>query len=67
MIDNDELFINGDGETSRDFFFIENTVQTNILAATASEEAKDEVYNVAVGDRITLNELFTAIKESLMM
>jgi UDP-N-acetylglucosamine 4-epimerase len=66
MIDNDELFINGDGETSRDFCFIENTVQMNILAATASEEAKDEVYNVAVGDRTTLNELFTAIKESLI-
>jgi len=66
MIDNEELFINGDGETSRDFCFIENTVQMNILAATAQEEAKDEVYNVAVGDRTTLNELFNAIKEALI-
>lgn len=66
MIANDELFINGDGETSRDFCFIENTVQMNILAATAPEEAKDEVYNVAVGDRTTLNDLFTIIKEALI-
>lgn len=66
MINNEELFINGDGETSRDFCFIENTVQMNILAATAEDEAKDEVYNVAVGGRTTLNELFDAIKNSLI-
>lgn len=66
MINNEELFINGDGETSRDFCFIENTVQMNILAATAPDEAKDQVYNVAVGDRTTLNDLFTAIKNSLI-
>jgi UDP-N-acetylglucosamine 4-epimerase len=65
MINNEELFINGDGETSRDFCFIENTVQMNILAATASDEAKDQVYNVALGDRTTLNDLFFAIKEAL--
>ena len=65
MINNEEVFINGDGETSRDFCFIENTVQMNILAATAAEEVKDAVYNVAVGDRTTLNDLFAAIKESL--
>ncbi|MBF4269454.1 NAD-dependent epimerase/dehydratase family protein, partial [Vibrio anguillarum] len=51
MITGEDVFINGDGETSRDFCFIENTVQMNILAATASEEVKDQVYNVAVGDR----------------
>jgi len=66
MINNEELFINGDGETSRDFCFIENTVQMNILAATASEQAKDEIYNVAVGDRTTLNDLFNAIKTALI-
>ncbi len=59
------VFINGDGETSRDFCFIENTVQMNILAATAEEKAKDKVYNVALGDRTTLNELHTAIKNAL--
>ena len=65
MIQGEDVFINGDGETSRDFCFIGNTVQMNILAATAPEEAKDEVYNVAVGDRTTLNELYNAIKVSL--
>lgn len=66
MINGEDVFINGDGETSRDFCYIDNTVQMNILAATAPEEAKDEVYNVAVGGRTTLNELFGAIKKSLI-
>ncbi|MBQ4860862.1 Vi polysaccharide biosynthesis UDP-N-acetylglucosaminuronic acid C-4 epimerase TviC [Pseudoalteromonas sp. MMG013] len=65
MIEGEEVFINGDGETSRDFCFIENTVQMNILAATAKDEAKDNVYNVAVGDRTTLNQLYSAISEVL--
>ena len=65
MISGDEVFINGDGETSRDFNFIENAVQANILAATATEEAKNQVYNVAVGGRTTLNTLFSALKEHL--
>ena len=65
MIKGEDVFINGDGETSRDFCFIENTVQMNILAATADDEAKDEVYNVAVGDRTTLNDLYKAIQSAL--
>lgn len=65
MIQGEELFINGDGETSRDFCFIENTVQMNLLAATAPDEAKSEVYNVAVGDRTTLNDLFHALQWAL--
>lgn len=66
MIASDGVFINGDGETSRDFCFIENTVQANILAATTqNEEAKNQVYNVALGDRTTLNDLFNAIKVAL--
>ncbi|CAG34775.1 NAD-dependent epimerase/dehydratase family protein [Desulfotalea psychrophila] len=65
MINDETVFINGDGETSRDFCFIENAVQANILAATATEEARDNVYNVAVGDRTTLNELFNLIKHNL--
>lgn len=67
MISGDSVFINGDGETSRDFCYIENTVQMNILAATAPEEAKDHIYNVAVGDRTTLNQLFSAIREALKL
>jgi UDP-N-acetylglucosamine 4-epimerase len=66
MIKNETVFINGDGETSRDFCFIENTVQMNILAATAANDAKDHVYNVAVGDRTSLNDLFLAIKGALI-
>lgn len=65
MIAGDEVFINGDGETSRDFCFIENAVQANLLAAAAADEAKNEVYNVAVGDRTTLNMLFDSLKASL--
>ena len=65
MIKGEDVFINGDGETSRDFCFIENTVQMNVLAATASDEAKDEVYNVAVGERTTLNDLYKSIQSAL--
>lgn len=66
MIAGDDVFINGDGETSRDFCFIDNTVQANILAATTADDAaKNQVYNVAVGDRTTLNDLFNAIKAAL--
>ena len=65
MINGENVFINGDGETSRDFCFIDNTVQANILAATASDDAKNQVYNVAVGDRTTLNELYRAIQVAL--
>ena len=65
MINDEELFINGDGETSRDFCFIENVVQMNMLAATAADDAKNQVYNVAVGGRTTLNTLFDALKTAL--
>jgi UDP-N-acetylglucosamine 4-epimerase len=66
MIKGEEVFINGDGETIRDFCFIENTVQMNILAATALEQDRNSVYNVAVGDRTTLNDLFGVIKSTLI-
>jgi len=55
--------INGDGETSRDFCYIDNCVQANLLAAVATDEmATDQIYNVAYGQRTTLNELFTLIR-----
>ncbi|RVU30410.1 SDR family oxidoreductase [Neptunomonas marina] len=58
--------INGDGETSRDFCFVKNAVQANLLAAmTQSEAAINQVYNVAVGDRTTLNELHSVLKSLL--
>lgn len=66
MIKGEPVYINGDGETSRDFCYIDNTVQANLLAATAqSADARNQVYNVAVGDRTTLNQLFNAVKQSL--
>lgn len=65
LINAQTVFINGDGETSRDFCFIENTVQMNILAATAPSEAKNQIYNVALGDRTTLNMLFDSLKSAL--
>jgi UDP-N-acetylglucosamine 4-epimerase len=67
MIRNMPLYINGDGETSRDFCYIDNVIQANILSATtAKPEAINQVYNVAVGDRTTLNDLFEAIRVNLV-
>lgn len=66
MINGEDVFINGDGETSRDFCFIENAVQANLLAATAIDEAaRNQIYNVAVSGRTDLNKLFAAIKSTL--
>jgi UDP-N-acetylglucosamine 4-epimerase len=60
------ILIHGDGETSRDFCYIDNVVQANLLAATTAVDAEVEpVYNVAVGGRTTLNELFAAIRDGL--
>ena len=57
------VFINGDGATSRDFCYVDNVVQANLLAATTeNEEALGKVYNVAVGDRTTLLELYDCIR-----
>ena len=65
MLNGDAIRINGDGETSRDFCYIDNVVQANIMAAMAGDEAQNEVYNVGVGDRTSLNELHEMIKTSL--
>jgi len=65
MLRDEQVTINGDGETSRDFCFIANAVQANIRAALASDEVQGEVFNVAVGARTTLNELFSLIRDGL--
>lgn len=56
------VYINGDGETSRDFCYIDNVVQANLLASLAPAEAQNKIYNVAYGERVTLNELFRLIR-----
>jgi len=66
LIKNKPVYINGDGETSRDFCYIENVVQINLLAATTDNpEAVNQVYNVAVGDQNTLNQLYEALRVNL--
>jgi len=67
ILNKDDVFINGDGETSRDFCYIENTVQMNLLAATTDNDgATDQVYNVALNDRTSLNKLYQMIEERLI-
>ena len=66
ILNKDEVYINGDGKNSRDFCYIDNTVQMNLLAATTdNNEAIDQVYNVAINDRTSLNELYQMIEKRL--
>lgn len=66
LLKSDTVFINGDGETSRDFTFIQNAIQANLLAATSREDARNQVYNMAVGDRTTLKQLFALVRDNLV-
>ena len=67
ILNKDDVLINGDGETSRDFCYIDNTVQMNLLAATTdNDEATDQVYNVALNDRTSLNKLYQMIEDRLI-
>jgi UDP-N-acetylglucosamine 4-epimerase len=64
----DSVIINGDGETSRDFCYVKNIVQANLLAATTeNQNAKNQVYNVAVGERTNLKQLYLLIRENLSL
>jgi UDP-N-acetylglucosamine/UDP-N-acetylgalactosamine 4-epimerase len=66
MIHNEPVYINGDGETSRDFCYVANAVQANLLAATTPDPAAvNQVYNVAVGERTSLNDLFERLRALL--
>ena len=63
----EEVYINGDGETSRDFCYIDNAVQMNIISAmTRSEKSKDQVYNRALNDRTSLNDLYKMIGDRMV-
>ena len=61
----EDVFINGDGETSRDFCYVANAVQANLLAACADAPALNQIYNVAVGDRTTLLQLYDALSDAV--
>jgi UDP-N-acetylglucosamine 4-epimerase len=65
MIKNEPIFVNGDGETSCDFCYVANVVQADLLAATVEKpEAVNQVYNVAVHARTSLNQLFTLLRDN---
>ncbi len=67
LLTNTPVAINGDGETTRDFCFVDNAVQANLLAATASDEASlNQIYNVAVSGRTSLNALYDKLKAGLL-
>lgn len=67
MIKNEPVYINGDGETSRDFCYVDNVVQANLFAATISNDnAVNQVYNIAVGGRTSLNELYYLLCNNLI-
>lgn len=67
LLKGEPIYINGDGETSRDFCYIDNAIQANLLAATTMENnAKNQIYNIAVGDCNSLNVLFNLIHNSLL-
>ena len=66
LLKGEDIYINGDGETSRDFTYIDNVIQMNILAGTTDNpKAFGEAFNVAVGGRNTLNELYALISKEL--
>src|SRR4029077_12265210 len=66
MIENTPVFVNGDGSTSRDFCYVANVVQANLLAATVQDAAVvAQQFNIAVGAQTTLNELYEMIRERL--
>ncbi len=66
LLEDQPVYINGDGETSRDFCYIDNVVQMNILAALADDKGLNTVYNVAFGERTTLNELYEYIRQEVL-
>jgi UDP-N-acetylglucosamine 4-epimerase len=66
LIKQETVTINGDGETSRDFCYVDNVVQANLLAATTTNaDAVNQAYNIAIGERTTLNELFNLLQDNL--
>jgi UDP-N-acetylglucosamine 4-epimerase len=68
LVKGETVYINGNGETSRDFCFVENVIQMNLLAATTTEAAAvNQVYNTALNARTSLNELFAMLHSRLLL
>ena len=66
LLKQEPIFINGDGETTRDFCFVEDVVQANLLAGTVADaQALNQIYNIALGKQTTLNGLFGLLREIL--
>ena len=66
ILNKEDVYINGDGETSRDFCYVDNAVQANLLSALSdNDDATDQVYNIALNDKTSLNTLYKMIEESL--
>ena len=65
LLRDEDIYINGDGETSRDFCYVANAVQANLLAAVAKYDARNQVYNVALGERTSLNEVYVKLREKI--
>jgi UDP-N-acetylglucosamine 4-epimerase len=66
MLRGEDVIVNGDGSVSRDFCYIDNAVQANLLAALAPADVRGQVYNVAVGDSTTLLDLFAGLRAALL-
>ena len=65
LLNNKPCYINGDGEISRDFTFVDNVIYANILAAFSVTEKKHEVFNIAMGNQMSLNELYSTLEKSI--
>lgn len=65
LLKQEPVYINGDGETSRDFCYVDNVVQANLLSAMGPADSANQAYNIALGERTTLKELFELIESSL--
>lgn len=65
IIKDEDVFVNGSGETSRDFCYIENVIQANMLASLSDQESKNQIYNIAFGESTTLNQLFDFLKNGI--
>jgi UDP-N-acetylglucosamine 4-epimerase len=65
LLKNEDVYINGDGQFSRDFCYVENVVRANVLAAMAENKATGQIYNIACGEQTNLNELYHILRDEV--